>query len=85
VGLNIKNPETCRLAQELSKLTGESLTTTVKHALEEKLERVVRKRTPEQELNAILKIAADMASRFEEPYKSVDHGDLLYDKFGLPK
>jgi antitoxin VapB len=85
VGLNIKNRETYRLAQELSGLTGESLTATVTHALEEKLARVSRKKTPDQKLQAIRKIASEMASRFEEPYKSINHGDLLYDEFGLPK
>src|SRR5439155_5792061 len=40
MGLNIKNPEAHLMAQELSKLTGESMTTAVTIALRERLDRV---------------------------------------------
>jgi antitoxin VapB len=33
----------------------------------------------------ILEIGRDCAAHLKEPYKSVDHGDLLYDEKGLPK
>ena len=36
--LNIKNKETYKLAQELSKITGKSMTTAVTDALKDKLE-----------------------------------------------
>jgi len=42
--LNIKNEETHRLAQELARLTGESMTAAVTEALRERLERVRRER-----------------------------------------
>ena len=38
--LNIKDPDTDRLARELAALTGESITTAARRALEERLERV---------------------------------------------
>ena len=38
--LNIKNEETYRLAQELSRLTGENVTQAVTRAVEERLERL---------------------------------------------
>ena len=37
MGLNIKNPETHRLAEELAKLTGESMTAAVTTAVRERL------------------------------------------------
>jgi antitoxin VapB len=33
----------------------------------------------------ILVIARDCGRRFKEPYRSLDHGELLYDQNGLPK
>jgi len=30
-------------------------------------------------------IAADAAGRWIEPYRSADHGDLLYDQTGVPR
>jgi antitoxin VapB len=85
MGLNIKNETAHRLAQELSRLTGETLTDTVTHALQERLNQL---RSPAQQhtlADELLAIGEDCASRLKEPYKSIDHGDLLYDEFGLPK
>lgn len=84
MSLNIKNPETERLARELSELTGESLTTAVTVALRERLERVKRDRG-EALVEEILAIGREAAARMKEPYRSVDHGELLYDEQGLPR
>ncbi|HEX6526560.1 MAG TPA: type II toxin-antitoxin system VapB family antitoxin [Streptosporangiaceae bacterium] len=32
----------------------------------------------------LLAIGADTASRLHEPWRSADHGNLLYDQHGLP-
>lgn len=40
MALNIKDPETDRLARELAAAAGESITTATRRALEERLERV---------------------------------------------
>lgn len=40
MALNIKDPDTDRLARELAALTGESITTAARRALQERLERV---------------------------------------------
>jgi antitoxin VapB len=40
VALNIKDPETDRLARELATATGESITVATRRAIEERLERV---------------------------------------------
>ena len=44
MALSLKDPETDRLAREVAKLTGESLTEAVRKALAERLERERRKR-----------------------------------------
>lgn len=33
----------------------------------------------------LLAIGRDCATRLKEPYRSADHGDLLYDELGLPR
>jgi antitoxin VapB len=85
MSLNIKNDETYRLTQELSNLTGESLTTAVTVAVRERLERLratEKKPGLAERLMAISRITAPL---FKEPWRSIDHGELLYDEKGLPK
>jgi antitoxin VapB len=85
MSLNIKNEETHRLAQQLAELTGESMTTAVTEAVRERLERVRKKKGGMSKAERILQIGRECAARWKEPYKSIDHGDLLYDEKGLPK
>lgn len=82
MGLNIKNEDTHRLIRELASLTGESQSAAVDGAVRERLQRVQKK---QDLLERIMAIADDAAPRFKEPYRSADHGDLLYDENGLPK
>jgi antitoxin VapB len=84
LGLNIKSDETHRLAQELASLTGESMTTAVTMALRERLGRL-RARGRGALAERLLEIGRDSAPRFKEPFRSADHGDLLYDEKGLPR
>jgi len=84
MGLNIKNEEAHRLARELARATGESMTAAVSEAIRERLERV-RGNSKKDLVARILEIGNDCAAHLKEPYKSVDHGDLLYDEKGLPK
>jgi antitoxin VapB len=84
MGLNVKNPEAHRLAQEVASLTGESLSTAVTEALRERLARLRRERGGDL-AERLLAIGRDCAARMKEPYRSIDHGDLLYDERGLPK
>ena len=85
MSLNIKNDETCRLAGELARLTGETMTRAITVALQERLARETRERsveTRERELRAI----AERCARLLRPGPSAtEHGDLLYDERGLPK
>lgn len=81
--LNIKNPETRRLATELSRLTGESVTEAVTVALRERLERARQTRSRNGLAKRLLAIAEE-ASRLPvlDPR---DPDEMLYDEDGLPK
>ena len=82
--LNIKNEETHRLARELAALTGESMTAAITAAVRERLERVQRDSGAGLAAR-LLAIGRDCAPRLKEPYRTVQHGDLLYDERGLPQ
>jgi antitoxin VapB len=84
MGLNIKSDETHRLARELAWLTGESMTAAVTAAVRERLDRVRRERAVGL-ADRLLAIGKDCATRLKEPFRSADHGDLLYDERGLPR
>jgi antitoxin VapB len=86
VSLNIKNPEAHALAERVAKLTGETLTDAVRVALRERLARLENVSAIDEEryreLDALIKGSRTL---WREPYLSTDHGELLYDKLGLPK
>ena len=84
MSLNIKNEETHRLAQELARLTGESMTVAVSEAIRERLERV-RGRSNGDIAERLLEIGRECAAHLKEPYKSLDIDELLYDEKGMPK
>ena len=84
MGLNIKSEEAHRLAEELAKLTGESMTAAVTEAVRQRLERVRRERGVSL-ADRLIAIGKDCAPRLKEPFRSAEHGDLLYDEFGLPR
>jgi antitoxin VapB len=83
--LNIKNEEAHRLARELASLTGESMTEAVTEALRERLDHVRRGRDGGGLAERLLAIGRDCATHLKEPYRSADHGELLYDERGLPR
>jgi antitoxin VapB len=84
MAMNIKNDEAQRLAHELSELTGESLTTAVTEAVRERLERI-RSEQGAGLADRLLRIGKDCAAHLKEPFRSVDHADILYDERGLPR
>lgn len=85
MNLTIRNEETRRLAGELARITGESMTCAVTVALQERLERVRHsgEKATSEELLEIGRRSAALV-RDTDGISSVDHGDLLYDKDGLP-
>jgi antitoxin VapB len=86
MSMNIKNEDAHKLARQLSRLTGESLTEAVTEAVRERLKRVQYKDKKAAKLSArLLEIGRDCAARLKEPFRSADHGALLYDEKGLPK
>ncbi|MCY4113436.1 MAG: type II toxin-antitoxin system VapB family antitoxin [Chloroflexi bacterium] len=85
MSLNIKNEETCRLARELAKLTGETMTGAITVALEERLRREQSARQADTVARDLQAIGERCASLLGDGPSAVDHGDLLYDERGLPK
>ena len=85
MSLNIKNEETCRLAGELARLTGETMTGAITVALQERLERERRERSVEVRLRKMRAISERCAKLLREGGPPIDHGDFLFDERGLPK
>jgi antitoxin VapB len=83
MSLNLKNEHTTQLIHTLSRLTGESMTTAVAVAVQERIERIQQQ--SDGLASRLLDIGKSSAPRFQEPFRSGDHGDLLYDKRGLPR
>jgi antitoxin VapB len=82
VSLNVKDPEAHRLAQAIARETGESLTKVVIESLRARHERL-QKRKGKASLDELMSIAKRASRAVRRPY--VDHGELLYDRYGLPK
>ena len=82
--MNIKNQEAQKLAHELSKLTGESLTVAVTEAIRERLERAQNAQRAGL-ADRLLRIGKVCAAHLKEPFRSAGHGTVLYDDMGLPR
>jgi len=82
MGMNIKNPVVERLARELASATGETMTSAIQHALEEKLERLQRDKDKEAQKRRVEEIIESFGPVPEGV--TSDHSDL-YDEWGLPK
>ena len=85
MSLNIKNDEICRLADELARLTGETMTGAITVALRERLEREKHERSVEARVQEMRAIAERCAKLMGPGPSAVEHGDVLYDERGLPK
>jgi antitoxin VapB len=84
ISINIKNPETHRLARELAELTGESMTMAVTVAVRERRDRVLALRAPSK-AQAMLELGRDTARRLPASARDADHAELLYGEDGLPR
>jgi antitoxin VapB len=84
MAINIKHKDTQKLVKELSKLTGETMTAAVTEAVRERLERK-RSQRGSGLAERLLEIGRDCASHLKEPFRTADHGNLLYDEKGLPR
>lgn len=82
MSLNIKDAEVHKLAQAISRATGESMTSVVKQALRERYARIER-RKGRAGVDELLAIADRAAAHLTRPYAA--HAELLYDENGLPE
>jgi antitoxin VapB len=80
--LSIKDPEADRLAREVARLTGETLTGAIVQSLRERLQRVRRPRGPKlaEELLAIGRRCAALPVKDKRSPEEI----LGYDENGLP-
>ena len=84
MSLNIKDPETHKLAQQLAKETGETMTRAVTLAIRDRLQRVRKKRAKRKiSIEEMRAIAHRLRMSVKGPM--IDHAELLYDEHGLPK
>jgi antitoxin VapB len=82
MSLNIKDPEVHRLAKAISEETGESMTQVVREALQERYDKL-EKRKGKASVEELEAIAESIRALRKEPF--MDHAELLYDEHGLPK
>lgn len=84
MALSIKGEKADRLARELARRTGESLTEAVTRALEERLKRVAPRQRDEKLLARLNEIALTIARMPELDPRSADE-IIGYDEHGLPR
>ena len=82
VSIYIKNEETCRLAEELARLTCKTVTGAIAVAIRERLE---REREIAERLRRMREISKRVSSQLGPGPSAVEHGDFLYDERGLPR
>jgi antitoxin VapB len=82
MSLNIKDPETHRMAKELARVTGETVTQAVRESVRIRLEFVT---THGNLSERMLEIGRDVAARVPEHIRSGNLDALLYDERGLPR
>ncbi len=81
----ISDEETCRLASDLARLTGETITEAITVTLRERLARERRQRSVDARLKEMRAISERCAGQLRDGPSAVEHGDFLYDEHGLPK
>jgi antitoxin VapB len=85
MSLNIKNAEAYKLANELARLTGHSMTAVVLEALRKQRDALQRERQKEAQVQDLMAIAKRCAVHIQQPGSALDHGAMLYDDHGLPQ
>ena len=83
MGISIKNDEAERLARVLARETGESLTTAIRRALEERLARLEGRRSPSDKLSLAQAILRRVDALPVRDARSTDE-IIGYDEHGLP-
>ena len=80
MSLNIKNKDAHRLASELARHTGKSLTEAVTEAIREKLERVRTRRPDPKLMEDMARIGRDCAKRLSPSQENRSRGASLQRK-----
>ena len=83
MALNIRNPEVERLTNELASITGETKTDTVYHALQFRMDIVLRQKRKRRMADRLMEIANHCASLPVLDSRSAE--EILYDEHGLPR
>ena len=83
MGLNIKDEETDRLAREVAKLAGETITEAVKRSLAERAETLKAKRRDASLVDDLMEIGRRCAALPVRDARSADEV-VGYDENGLP-
>lgn len=84
MALSIKLPEADRLARQLAKTTGETITIAVLHAIREKLEREERKKENKRQLIADLMAIAHHCASLPVLDDRTEDEIMGWDENGLP-
>ena len=84
MSLNIKNEETYRLAKELARLTGETMTGAITVALRQRLEREKHERSVGSRVKELQEIGKRCARLLGDGPSAIEHGEFLYGEDGLP-
>jgi antitoxin VapB len=84
MALSIRNPNTEKLARELAAESGETITTAITHALEERLERLRGRSTTEDLVEALLNISRRCRALPDKDQRMADE-ILGYDSAGVPR
>lgn len=82
--MRAKKAEIYRLAKKLAGLIGISLTGEITNTVRKRLPMLRREHGSDLAAN-LLRIGRECAAHFREPFRSIDHGEMLYDQRGLPK
>ena len=84
MSLNIKNPATVALADELARREGVSKTAAIHEALSERLRRLGHGLSPQDRLLAELRAIRERVARLPELDSRSDEEIIGYDEHGLP-
>lgn len=85
MSLNIKNPATVALADELARRQGVSKTAAIHQALSERLQRLGHGQAPQARLLEELRAIGERVARLPERDTRTDEAILGYDEHGIPR
>jgi antitoxin VapB len=85
MAISIKDPKTDKLARRISSMTGETLTEVIYHSLEFRLKTLENSTKESLNMERIKEIQTHVRKKIPKESHSLDHGNILYDKNGLPK